>query len=155
MSWYVYKCNSRSGEHQNHYGDWESFFTESSDGQPTSWGCADIVPKLKLLNPGDRVLAYQTDRNELLGSAEVEEWKVERGRDYVYLRPLVKLHHDGVKVRELKSADARIAEIWAFKTREIKTLYEISDEDAEYILNSGKEFCGYEDFSSSTTDASP
>ena len=139
MQWYVYKCNSKNRDHQNHFGDWREFF-ESAKGHVHRWGTSSIVPALEELLVGDKILAYQTDLNAIMGIVQVDHWLEVDGRDYVFLRPHLRLGTDGVRVRPLKS-DERIAEIHAFKTRQIKTLYEISEDDAQYILSAAEACC--------------
>jgi hypothetical protein len=140
MAWYVYKCNGRNEQHQNHYGDWKEFFEDTSDGKSRRWGTPDVVSALAKLEPGDKILAYQTDRNSLMGVVVVGGWDELEGRAYVSLRPIIRLGREGVQVRPMK-VDERIAEINAFKTREVKTLYDISPADAEYIIEAAKSRC--------------
>lgn len=141
MNWYVYKCNSLNLAHQRQYGNWREFFDGSWTGEPASWGTTKWIPALAELQEDDKVLAYQTNENSLVGLVEVDGWREEGGWDYVYLRPLIRLGTDGVKVRPMKIHNRRIAEIHAFKTRQIKTLYHISPEDADLILAEAKTRC--------------
>lgn len=145
MQWYVYKCNSRNGSHQNHYGHWRDFFDEVAGGESSSWGTSAVVPALSVLEPGDRILAYQTDCNSLMGLLEVDRWQVDHGADFVFLRPLIRLGRDGVEVRPMKT-NPKIAEIHAFKTRQIKTIYDISSSDADYILDAAISRCAAQFF---------
>ncbi len=140
MTWYVYKCNSRNEPHQNHFGEWRDFFDRNPDGRPGRWGTPNVVPALRMLQEDDTIIAYQTDRNCLMGVLVVDKWDDDQGRDYVHLRPLLRLGVDGVKVRPLKS-DERIAEIDAFKTRQVKTLYDINRDDANYIVEAARKHC--------------
>jgi hypothetical protein len=73
-------------------------------------------------------LAYQTDRNELVGLARVVRLSP-RGR--LILKPLRKI---GVKVRPLKKMDARVAAIPALQPGRIRTLYDISRSDAQRLI---------------------
>ena len=130
MAWYVYKCNSKNKTHQKHCGDWADLFRETSGGKIVSWGTSKVVPELAKLREDDRILAYQTDRNELIGVVQVTRWSKKSGLDYVFMKPLETI---GVKVRPLKT-DAKVAGIHAFKTREVKTLYDITANDAKYLL---------------------
>ena len=150
MRWYVYKCNNRNDPHQNLYGDWRHFFDRTADGSSDHWGMPDYVPALSELAEGDKILAYQTDRNSLLGVAVVDKWGEEKGIRYVYLRPRIRLGDDGVKVRPMKKVDETIASIPAFKTNEIKTLYDITPEHAEHILQAAMERCRPIEFSAAT-----
>jgi len=62
MYW-VYKCNSKDREYQRTYGDWAESL-RVRDLQLV--GTTKIVPELSKASVGDTVLAYQTDRNELV-----------------------------------------------------------------------------------------
>ena len=92
MIW-IYKINSKRLPHQVVYGDWDDFFM---GGRPTEWGSTEWVPALQKVRRGDTVLAYQTDRNELVGIAHVVRQKT-RGR---YLELVLRL---------LPAAGARLA----------------------------------------------
>jgi hypothetical protein len=74
-------------------------------------------------------IAYQTDRNELVGIAMVTQSCDED--TYVHLKPLERI---AVKVRPLKLADQKIATIPALQPGPIQTLYDISHEDAEHLV---------------------
>jgi hypothetical protein len=127
-SWWVYKCNAQNREYQAAYGNWEEVFRSK---RPVAWGETTWVPQLSNLQPGDRVLAYQTDRNELVGVAEVVELRAKRGEKEVWLRPTQRI---GVPVRPLKASHPEVAEIPAFKPGPVKTLYAISDADVAVLL---------------------
>lgn len=146
MAWYVYKCNSRNEPHQNHYGEWRDFFNYAGAGDPISWGTTSRVPALSQLEKGDKILAFQSNRNSLMGLVEVDGWRVEDGCRYVYLRPLLRLGPDGVKVRPLKKVDERIDGMEPLKAGPVKTLYEIDASDAEYLLDKAKTRCVPIDF---------
>jgi predicted HNH restriction endonuclease len=128
MVWWVYKCNSKGHSHQILRGDWRDFFR----GNPRDdWGDSKLVPKLAQLQQGDMVIAYQTDRNEIVGVARVRQ---SCARDtYLYLEP-VEEFGPGVKVRPLKESDATIAAIPAFQSRQPATIYQISPSDAHGLL---------------------
>ena len=77
MSWWIYKCNSQNRDYQRSWGDWKEFFDGDSD---EDWGSTQWVPELSKLKEGDMVIAYQTNRNELVGLAKVRQsWM---GRSY-------------------------------------------------------------------------
>src|SRR5882724_1945771 len=127
MFW-IYKCNSGNHPYQAAYGDWSDFFIE--DG-PSEWGSTEWVPALADAKPGHTILAYQTDRNELVGLARVKQLRA-RGRYLdLILRPIRKI---GIKVRPLKARDPKIASIPALQPGPIRTLYPISDVDAKRLL---------------------
>jgi hypothetical protein len=124
MRWWVYKCNNRDLPYQCAYGDWDDF-----DRQGGHWGNIELIPQLGELSVGDRIIAYQTDRNELVGTTEVRQAFDKKG--YLWLGPLSRI---GVKVRPLKKRDPRIAAIPAFKPGRVCTLYDITPEDAQRLL---------------------
>ncbi|MGI8654447.1 MAG: HNH endonuclease signature motif containing protein [Pyrinomonadaceae bacterium] len=136
MSWWIYKCNSQGRDYQRSYGDWKEFFDGGSDEE---WGSTEWVPALSALKEGDMVLAYQTNRNELVGLAKVRQsCEVD---SYLYLDPVEVV---GVKVRPLKRLDSKIAEIPALKPGPIQTIYSISPSDARYLLEAaGAKYKGY------------
>lgn len=151
MAWYVYKCDSRKGPRQNQFGDWRNFFEATQDGGERRWGTPDTAPDLERLTPGDEVLAYQTDRHRLVGLAQVRRWGEEKGRRCVYLRPRLWLGAEGVDMRPLK-ADGRIAAVPAFKTREIRTLYDIDADEARYLLDVARNHCYAINYRNADTD---
>jgi hypothetical protein len=128
MFW-VYKCNSKDNPHQRTWGDWAEVF-ESTEAQ--YWGTTRIIPDLEKLRIGHNIIAYQTDRNELVGVAKVVGWEADR-RSYkwVVVKPTARL---GVKVRPLKEAHPAIGRIPALQPGPIKTLYAISDSAARLLL---------------------
>lgn len=129
MFW-VYKCNSRGGPHQRAWGDWADVF---EDNKPQPWGSTEWMRKSESerVESGDIIIAYQTDRNELVGLARVVGWKRRGQFEDLILKPLITI---GVKVRPLKESDPSIAAIPAFKPGPIQTIYEISDKDAGHLL---------------------
>jgi hypothetical protein len=127
MSWWIYKCNSQNRDYQISYGDWREFFDGDSGEE---WGSAEWIPELSALKEGDMVIAYQTNRNELVGLAKVRQSCAADG--YLYLTSIELIE---VKVRPLKKLDPKIAEIPALKPRPIRTVYSISPSDARYLLN--------------------
>lgn len=75
------------------------------------------------------VLAYQTDRNELVGVVRVRS-----GPDMhkcVYFKAVERFR---MKVRPLKQLDGRIAAIPAFRPGQIRTLYDILPSDVNLLL---------------------
>jgi hypothetical protein len=127
MAWWVYKCNSQNNFYQGAYGDWRDYF----DGDPNQeWGSRDWIPALAELRKGDTLIAYQTNRNELVGLVRVRQ-SCEQDT-FVYLEPVERIKP--VKVRPLKKSDPQIAAIPAFKPGPIQTIYEISLSDAQRLL---------------------
>lgn len=139
MGWWIYKCNSKKPPPQVDIGDWAVFF-ESDD--ISQWGSSEWIRGLTSLTPGDRIIAYQTDRKELVGLAEVVQIRPHRSRNkvhhYLYLKPLEKI---GVRVPPLKKADPRIAAIPALKPGPIQTLYSITASDARRLLKAAGSRC--------------
>src|SRR6266516_7783613 len=135
MSWWVYKCNSKQYPYQHAWGDWRDFFNGNHNDP---WGHTEWVPALEQLHRGDSINAYQTDRNELVGLAKVQQ-SCELD-SCLYLTPIETI---GVKVRSLREADPRIAAIPAFRPDPIKTIYSICEADAKRLLQAaGAAFTG-------------
>ena len=131
MSWWIYKCNSRQHGYQNAWGDWSEFFFRGRSTQ--RWGKEEWTPSIAKLRQNDRVIAYQTDRNELVGTARVAQSSDRDG--WLYLERLKTI---GVKVRPLKTADPAIAEISAFRPGPIMTVYPISSAEADRLLKAAR-----------------
>lgn len=127
MYW-VYKCNSKDREYQRTYGDWAEVF-ESRGAQ--WWGTTKIVPELAKASVGDTILAYQTDRNELVGVARVVGWEPQGKFKRLILRPVRTI---GVRIRPMKEANSKVARIPALQSGPIRTLYLISRADAVTLL---------------------
>src|SRR5882724_8747237 len=102
MAWYVYKCNNQNNDYQGAFGDWQDFFNNPDQ----QWGHIDWTPDLERLDVGDMVIAYQTERNELVGVARVRQACDKDG--HVYLDAVERI---GAKVRPLKRRSSRIAAI--------------------------------------------
>lgn len=128
MRGWVNKCNSRELPYQKAYGDWEEFFTSNVTRR---WGSTEWRPGISVLKPGDIIIVYQTNRNEIVGLAKVVRFDKPGSEGYCYLRPLRRI---SVKVRPLKVSHAEIAAIPAFKAGPIKTVYDITLQDAERLL---------------------
>jgi hypothetical protein len=128
MAWWVYKCNSKKRDYQVDYGDWEWFFNRRRIG---GWGTTENIPSLAKLRSGDMIIAYQTDRNELVGICRMARFKKAGLYKTVHLEPLERI---GIKVRPLKEADPRVAAIPAFQGGPIMTLYSISEDDVRLLL---------------------
>ena len=127
MFW-VYKCNSRALPYQVVSGDWAEFFEEGIDDH---WGSTEWTPSLAGLQPGDLILAYQSNRNELVGTALFRRWEKDGGFQRPVFSPLQVLE---AKVRPLKEADPAIAAIPAFRRGPVQTLYEIAESDARRLV---------------------
>jgi hypothetical protein len=124
MSFWIYKCNARRSP--GHYkGDWDDVFVTDA---PTDWGSVKDLPQLSQAQPGDQVIALQSDRNELVGVAVVVGR--DRNRNLV-LRPEQQLR---IKVRPLKKRSRGVARIPALQPGPVQTLYAISDTDAKLLL---------------------
>lgn len=126
MQWWVYKCNSKNNDYQSAFGDWADFFSEYEESE---WGSSEYVRDLHLLKKGDMVIAYQTDRNEIVGLAKVTQSCLKDG--YLRLEPTESI---GTKVRPLKKANSRINDIDALKQGPIRTIYRIENDEVELLL---------------------
>jgi hypothetical protein len=132
MNFWIYKCNSRDHPNQVVHGDWDGFFT---DTVAQEWGSTEWVPALAQAKRGDVVLAYQTNRNELVGVAKVTALR-SRGRYLdLILTPVEELR---VKVRPLKKSSPAIERIQALQPGPIHTLYSISPTEAKALLRAAK-----------------
>jgi hypothetical protein len=132
MAWWLYKCNSKQHPYQSADGDWREFFDDrAAHGQVARWGLISVVPELAKLHEGDFVLAYQTDRNELVGLLKMVKFV----GDEVHFSVVEEF---GIKVRPLKKANAVIAAIPALQPGPIQTLYTISQSDANALLNAAR-----------------
>jgi uncharacterized protein DUF3883 len=131
MFW-IYKCNSHQRPDFRAYGDWNDFFKEN---RSNSWGSTEWTPQVAKLNENDTIIAYQTDRNELVGLARVVEFQPRRGYQDVVLEPFEQI---GTRVRPLKHKDPRIARIPALKRGPIRTIYAVSDDDAKRLLRAAR-----------------
>lgn len=127
MIW-IYKCNAVGHEYQSAWGDWSDFF---AGGRARQWGSTESTAQLAQATPGDTIIAYQTDRNELVGLARVARWRTREKFKDLILQPLGTI---GVKVRPLKKRDRRVAQTPALRPGPIRTLYPISDQDAKHLL---------------------
>lgn len=130
MRWWVYKCNSNKEYYQSAFGDWDWLFI---DDPLRHWGSSDWIPDLAKLKKGDMVIAYQTNRNELVGVARVRQ-ACEKD-NYLYLTPLETIR---IKVRPLKKMYPVINDIPAFKAGPIKTIYDITEADAQKLIKVAK-----------------
>jgi hypothetical protein len=128
MYW-IYKCNAKDRDYQRTYGDWSEVF-DSNEVQ--HWGTTKIVPELSNAKPGNLILAYQTDRNELVGLARVVRWEPHGKFKWLMLKPVQAI---GVRVRPLKVANPKVARIPALQPGPIRTLYKISSSDAALLLS--------------------
>jgi len=130
MAWWIYKCNANRKPHQVVWGDWDDFF----DDPRIEWGSTQRIPALAKLSPGDMVIAYQTDRNELVGVTKVKPFR-KRGRYLdLYLEPIEEIR---ARVRPLK-ADPKIAAIPALMSRARTTLYPMSASEAQTLLRAAR-----------------
>jgi hypothetical protein len=81
------------------------------------------------------IIAHQTDRQELVGLAEVARLQKGdyQGRQYtfIYLKAQERL---GAEMTHLKTAYARVAKLDAYRQGKIQTVYAIDKVDAEYLI---------------------
>ena len=85
---------------------------------------------------GARVICYQFDIREVVGVAEVIGYQLGK----LILQATEGPFPRGVKIGDLKKIDERIQNMNAFQQGLIKSLYPISDRDADYLLNRIKGF---------------
>ena len=126
-SWWIYKCNGLGMNYQRAVGDWQDYFAGDRRKQ---WGSTKWTPPLEALRKGDMIIAYQTDRNALMGLLRVRQ-TCEKDT-YLYLDVVESV--TPVRVRPLKRSDRQIAIIQALQPGPIRTIYEISYADAKRLL---------------------
>jgi addiction module HigA family antidote len=136
IAWWVYKCSVRNKPDSYDDGDWRDFFDKRSAGGRTArWGLTTVIPALKKLRPGDTALAYQTDRNELVGLVRMVRFDGKK----VMFEAIEKF---GVKVRPLKKFDPAIERITAFGRGPKNTLCPISEEEARRVIDIARRCVG-------------
>ena len=128
MRYWVYKCNAKNMPHQVAWGDWDTVFERR---KAVRWGSTETVPALAKLSAGDLILAYQTNRNELVGLVQVMRLKKRGPYLDLFVKPVKEIR---VKVRPLKQRDAQVRSIPALQPGPIKTIYDISVGDAQALL---------------------
>lgn len=124
MAWWIYKYNAAV------WGDWDHFFNNPL----THWGTTEDIPQLESLTAGDMVIAYQTDRNELVGVAKVKPFRKRDGHFELHLKPIEEIRS---KVRPLK-VDPKIAAIPALMSRARKTLHEMTHAEANVLIRAAR-----------------
>ena len=100
-------------------------------GRSGEWGSTEWVKALGKAQPGDPMLAYQTDRNELVGLAKLVTLKPRGEYHDLILKPLKRI---GVKFPSLKELDGKIAEIPAFQPSWPKTLYPVDHSNVQRLF---------------------
>src|SRR5205823_10664367 len=104
-------------------------------GESKTWGRLSTLPELAELRRNDTVLAYQSDRNELVGVARVTGFVRKRGGLHLGIQPREVI---GAKVRPLKKQDRRVASIPALQQGPVRTLYKMNAPDASYLLRKAR-----------------
>lgn len=129
MNYWVYKCNAKSPDYASTWGDWRQHVFDRPGS--VRWGTTSLRG-VEQIEKGDTLIAYQTDRNELVGLVDVMELqplKDGRRRLIVKRGELI-----GAKVRPLKVRYPHLATIPAFQGGVIRTAYEISHTHARQLL---------------------
>ncbi|TAK45282.1 MAG: DUF3883 domain-containing protein [Betaproteobacteria bacterium] len=127
-AFWIYKCNNKNEEYQRTWGDWAEVFDST---KAKGWGSTSIVAELAQAKIRDMVIAYQTDRNELVGVARVVGWRPQGRYKRLVVKPIRRI---GVRVRPLKESNAKVARIPALQPGRIGTLYSVSRADAHTLL---------------------
>ena len=128
MAYWIYKCNSKFLPYQSAGGDWNDFFEAK---RPRVWGSTEWSPEIGQIAVGDTMLCYQTDRNELVGLAEVAELRKRRG----YLDLILKQGEEiRAKIRPLKVKFEDVADIPALRQGPVQTFYPITAADVRILL---------------------
>jgi hypothetical protein len=128
MNYWVYKCNARGESAGNVYsGDWEGDDAFGGGYRPFGWGGVDYMPDLLKPQKGDRIIAHQSDRQLLVGVAEVIG--VRKGE--FRMRPLERINAD---MKDLKKRHVAAARIPAYHGGNQHAIREITNRDAETLL---------------------
>ena len=128
---YRTQCNSKCHPYSNDFSDWRQFFA----GQLPAggrWGLTSVIPSLANLQPGEFVLAYQTDRNELVGLTRVTH---QCGAE-VHLEAIEEWH--GLRVRSLKQENLELTRIPALGRPARRTLCAITETDAQLLVDAAR-----------------
>lgn len=145
MNWWVYKCNVN----QNAYiqpgdlpyeFDWRTFFdVHAANGAVSEWGRIGVEPRLSNLQPCDRVLAYQTNGQRLIGVVEMVRVQ---NQNEVCFRVVEAFGTNGVSVRRLRRTNPAIVQIAAFTNQAGRNwLVPISDTEAQLVIVAARECC--------------
>jgi hypothetical protein len=129
MTW-IYKCNATNSAGPA-TGDWRDLFDQGDE----TWG-DDTLKGMQKVRRGDRILAVQSDRHELVGVAQVLGFVRHRKRRHVRLRAI---EHLRVKLPPLKKGDPRIASMPALQGGPVATIYDVSEADAERLLSAARQ----------------
>lgn len=118
MSYWIYKCNVRARSYARAWGDWwEHVF---KPGGKRAWGLTTLKG-VESVRVGDVLLAYQTDRNELVGTVRVTGFEPDGAERRIVIVPTEIIR---AKVRPLKR-DPRIRALSALAPGDIRTAYPI------------------------------
>jgi 5-methylcytosine-specific restriction enzyme A len=129
MRTWIYKCNAtHSAGPQT--GDWRDLFDKGDE----TWG-DDTLKGMKNVRVGDQIIAVQSDRHELVGTARALGFVRRSGRRRIRLRPLEVIR---VKIPRLKTESRAIAAIPALLGGPVATIYSISDSDADLLLTAAR-----------------
>lgn len=131
MSYWVYKCNARAPSYAGASSDWwEDVF---EPGGTRTWGFTTLKG-VESIRVGDVLLALQTDRNELVGTARVTGFKLDGAKRRIVIVPTEIIR---AKVRPLKQ-DPRIRALSALAPGDIRTAYPIERDDALLLLRAAR-----------------
>lgn len=141
MSVWVYKCHYDSPAFASSYGDWLDFFSDPKDG---SWGgewstkspVSENIVK-NLMKKGDTIVAYQTDRKEIVGQCKVQAMKDTKDGKAIYLTP-IEQYYPPIKIHDLKRKNRQLLKIKAFKQGPLQALHPIAMQELRFILNAYK-----------------
>lgn len=128
MNWWVYKNNSTDHTTSRLQGDWHDFFDAD---RISEWGYRSQAPSLGEIKVDDRILCYQSNRNELVGIARAARWKKHEDDRHLYLEPMRRLE---VRVRPLKDRSPAVARIDAFRPGPVRTLTAITPAEVRSLF---------------------
>jgi len=139
---WIYKCNAKPYAVQPALGgNWCDFFSEPS--QPTQWGGTYITENnMSLKNirngmqPGDFVLAWQTDQRAAVGLCRLIALRQDGGPDdlKIIMEPVGQMFSRPVKILEMKKTNPALANVKAFQKGLAGTIYATDEHEADLLL---------------------
>ncbi len=135
---YVYMCRNDPETSFAAYGDWGEVFPSDA---ATRWGGSWATNKAsakelfeQIVQPGDLVLASQTDKHGAVGVCEVEAIEDSSRGNELVLRPIERFLRP-VRLHELKKTTFPKSQTGAaLKQGNVATLYETSPDEALLLL---------------------
>ena len=136
---YVYKCRNDPDTEFSAYGDWLRVFEAAG---PVAWGgvwATQHPTSIEIfeseIQPGDLILAWQTDKHAAVGVAEVVGFEM-RGQDRQVLLEAREEFPRPVQLHKLKkSTNPELNSVSALKQGKVATIYRTDHSEARALLN--------------------